>query len=277
MGTVSYSDALKHQETNFSSDIPYVGRFFLENDKDEAVVRILHDSADSFDVVISHNVMTKGKYRDISCLRDYSAPIADCPFCASGMKPRARMYIHLLEYTNDATGGVVVTPKVWDRHIGYAEKLLAYLDNYGPLSDIMCKIIRHGAKGDMQTVYEIVPNLSPKLYPDDIYVKDTSGFEGYKSVGSVVWTKSRDAMEFFVANNEFPAAVTSTTTAEEPNALDVEKTETQPMTQYVANVPTAQPSQNTPAPVVVAANTASRIPPWERSKASNVDKPIRTY
>lgn len=275
MGKVSYEAAKQHQET-YNNDRPYIGRFYLSDDNDEAVVRILHDDIDSFDIVASHNVQTNGKYRDINCVRDFSEPVSNCPLCAMGNKARVRMYIHLLQYDKDEQGNITCTPKVWDRGIDYREKLKSYLENYGPLSDIMCKIIRHGAKGDMQTKYEFVPNLSPVNFPPELYVKDESHFDDYNSIGTVVWAKSKEDMEFYAQNKEFPQRQQNV--VEESSPLDV--TPEAPVTPPATSAPpvVTPPVPSTPvAPVAQPATDRSTVPPWERSSANGVSRPVRQY
>ena len=61
-----------------------------------------------------------------------------------------------------SNGEMIPVPKVWERSATFAYKLISYLNNFGPLEDVMCKIIRHGKPGDMKTDYEIIPNLNKK-------------------------------------------------------------------------------------------------------------------
>lgn len=274
MGKVNYEEALKQQNT--FNDGPYIQRFFLSDDKDEAVVRIMHNDASTFDVVVSHNVQTNGKYRDINCERDFTDPVSKCPLCEAGNKSRSRMYIHLLQYTKNDNGEVEVIPKVWDRSVSYAEKLVSYLDNYGPLSDIVCKIIRHGAKGSMQTTYEIVPNLSPKIYTDDVYVKDETLFEGYNSVGTVVWTKSIADMQYYVQHGDFPQKTQQGETTEESSPLDVKVEAPVPPTAEPVAAPVNSSTTGT-TPVNPQVRTTNSTPPWERSASTAVERPRRQY
>lgn len=203
MAKMSYEEATQVQAQQYN-DNGYIPRFYLDDDGHEAVVRIMHDALEDFDIVGSHQVKTRGKDRDIDCIRGVTDPLSTCPFCAADMRIRTRMYIHLLVYTVNEQNQVVVEPRVWDRHIDYREKLKSYIENYGPLSDMVCKIVRHGAKGDTGTFYDIIPALSRDIYPDNVYVKDPTPFAEYSSVGTVVWTKSAQDMQFYVQNGEFP-------------------------------------------------------------------------
>ena len=187
-----------------------VGFFTLRNDNDEAVVRFMCDSTDDFEILTVHDVQIGSKYRKVNCIRDPREPLDNCPLCKSGARINNRFFIKLLQYdkvTDPATGMVRVVPKamLWERSTAYAKTLKSYLDNYGPLSDIICKIIRHGKAGDMQTTYEIVPNLSKAVYKDEIYVKDTNLFGDFEAFGTVVMDRTADEMNYFLASGEFPA------------------------------------------------------------------------
>ena len=186
-----------------------VGFFTLRNDNDEAIVRFMCDSTDDFEILTVHDIKIGDKYRKINCIRDFRDPIENCPLCASGTKINQRFFIKMIQYdkTQDpATGMVKVTPKamLWERSTAYAKTLKSYLDNYGPLSDIICKIIRHGKAGDMQTTYEIVPNLNKNIYKDEVYVKDTNLFGDFTAFGTIVMDRTYDEIMQFQMTGQFP-------------------------------------------------------------------------
>lgn len=187
-----------------------VGFFTLRNDNDEAVVRFMCDSTDDFEILTVHDVQVGTKYRKVNCIRDPREPLDNCPLCKSGARINNRFFIKLIQYDkvpDAATGAVRIVPKamVWERSTAYAKTLKSYLDNYGPLSDVICKVIRHGKAGDMQTTYEIVPNLSKALYKDEIYVKDPTLFGDFNAFGTVVMDRTADEMNHYLATGEFPA------------------------------------------------------------------------
>lgn len=184
-----------------------VGFFGLANDGDSAIVRFIHDSVSTFDILSVHPSRVDGKFRNINCIRSAKDPIGTCPLCAAGEKVVNKIYIHLLEYTKDENGNIVAEPKVWERSLNYATKLKEYIDNYGPLSDVVCKIVRHGRKGDMQTTYEIIPNLSKQIYTDELYPKQTNAFDNYSALGVSVLNKNFNELEFFLASGSFPEVV----------------------------------------------------------------------
>ena len=149
------------------------------------------------------------KFRKINCIRDFRDPVENCPLCANGTKINQRFFIKMIQYdkvSDPATGMVKIVPKamVWERSTAYAKTLKSYLDNYGPLSDIICKIIRHGKAGDMQTTYEIVPNLNKAIYKDEIYIKDTSLFGDFNAFGTIVMDRTYDEIMQFQMTGQFP-------------------------------------------------------------------------
>lgn len=185
-----------------------VGFFTLRNDNDEAIVRFLCDSTDDFEILTVHDIKVGDKYRKINCIRDFRDPVENCPLCASGAKINQRFFIKMIQYDKsaDSMGNVVITPKamLWERSTAYAKTLKSYLDNYGPLSDIICKVIRHGKAGDMQTTYEIVPNLNKNIYKDEIYVKDMSLFGDFTAFGTIVMDRTYDEIMQFQMTGQFP-------------------------------------------------------------------------
>lgn len=187
-----------------------VGFFTLKNDNDEAVVRFMCDSTDDFEILTVHDVQIGQRYRKVNCIRDPREPLDNCPLCKNGTRISNRFFIKLIQYnrvTDPNTGVQSIVPQamIWERSTAYAKTLKSYLDNYGPLSDIICKIIRHGKAGDMQTTYEIVPNLSKAVFPDEVYVKDPSIFGTFEAFGTIVMDRTYEEMAHFVATGEFPA------------------------------------------------------------------------
>ena len=172
---------------------PYVGFFTLKNDGDEAIVRIMHDSPEDFDIVAVHQTTVDGKFRNVSCLRSPSDPMDMCPFCAANKKFATRLYIHLIQYVRDENNQIVAQPKVWERSTAYAKQLAEYINEYGPLSDMIFKIKRSGAKGSMDTTYTIIP-ANAKLYPENIYVKDAEALADYQALGHAVLDKNYEEM-----------------------------------------------------------------------------------
>ena len=52
------------------------------------------------------------------------------------------------------------------------------MDEYGDLRDVVFKIKRRGARGSLQTTYDILPANS-NIYKEEIYKKDFSCFNNF--------------------------------------------------------------------------------------------------
>lgn len=269
MAKVNFNNVDEIEAQNQGSGAPGsdVGFFTLRNDNDEAVVRFMCDSTDDFEILTVHDVQIGTKYRKVNCIRDPREPLDNCPLCKSGARINNRFFIKMIQYdkvTDPSTGVVRVVPKamMWERSTAYAKTLKSYLDNYGPLSDIICKIIRHGKAGDMQTTYEIVPNLSKAVYKDEIYVKDTNLFGDFEAFGTVVMDRTADEMNYFLASGEFPARQRQEAPAQPAAAAPVAPAA--PATQYAAPVTGgyAAPQYAPPAAPQYAAPPAEAQPQY---------------
>ena len=233
-----------------------VNFFSLQNDGDEAIVRIMHDSVDSFDILSTHQIKVNDRFRRINCLRSGKEPVENCPFCAGNIQLQTKIYIHLVQYYWDESGNVIAEPKVWERSSNWAQTLKSYIDNYGPLSDIVCKIIRHGAKGDLRTSYEIIPNLNPKQYSPDVIVKHPEFFDGYDALGTVVLDKPfQDCVEYLNTGN-FPMPKSD-------NASE------RTVATNTSSVPADSPAQYT--------RRTSSPAPWETTSSSGFKPERRSY
>lgn len=237
MANINFNDLTPKGEGN--GDYP-VGFFSLKNGE-EAIVRIYIDSLDDFDLYTVHPI-TVGQAsfanRRVNCLRNNpkTDPINMCPLCAKGEKVQQRIYIKMLQYVNE-NGKIVPKAVIWDRPASsYAVQLKSYLDGYGPLSNILCKIVRQG--DGLETKYTIMPNLNPAQYNESMYPKDFSAFNNYTVLGGPVMNKTYEEINQFIVTGNFPT-VENTQSVATPN---------------VAPVPT-QPQQN-PIPNAMPASTA---------------------
>ena len=199
MAQINLSDVL----TGETAQQNQVGFFNLQNDGDEAVVRFMVDSLEDLEILTVHDIFVNGKFRQISCVRDPREPIEKCPLCAKGEKIKQVVFIKMIQYVN-TPNGVEAKPVVWQRSAStYAFRLKGYLDNYGPLSNILCKVIRHGAKGDMKTTYDIIPNLSPVNFPQENYPILNEAFTDYSALGRIVLDKNADDINVFINTGNF--------------------------------------------------------------------------
>lgn len=179
---------------NADNQTTRIGYFSLKNDGDTALVRFAHTGPEDFDVVFSHEVEIDGRTRKINCLKGRGDPDSACPFCRDGEKGNLRIYIHLIEYTKDAQGNIVATPKVWERPISYGDTLADYADEYAPLSDYIFKIKRNGARGSQSTTYTITP-CNATAYNAEEYPPHPEFFTGYKALGRIILEKTPEEME----------------------------------------------------------------------------------
>lgn len=269
MAKVNFNNVDELENQNQGGSGSDVGFFTLRNDNDEAVVRFMCDSTDDFEILTVHDVQIGSKYRKVNCIRDPREPLDNCPLCKSGARINNRFFIKMIQYdkTTDPTSGAVkIVPKamIWERSTAYAKTLKSYLDNYGPLSDVICKVIRHGKAGDMQTTYEIVPNLSKAVYKDEIYVKDPTLFGDFEAFGTIVMDRTADEMNYFLASGEFPARA-RTEAAQANDAAPVAP-------------PAAPAPQYAPAPTYAppAAPAPAQRMPWDASAAqAGFERPRR--
>lgn len=200
MAQININDVYTTGDNNQQNQI---GFFNLQNDGDEAVVRFMVDSIEDLEILTVHDIFVNGKFRQISCVRDPREPIEKCPLCSKGEKIKQVVFIKMIQYVN-TPNGVEAKPVVWQRSAStYAFRLKGYLDNYGPLSNILCKVIRHGAKGDMKTTYDIIPNLSPVNYPQENYPILNEAFTDYSALGRIVLDKNADDVNVFINTGNF--------------------------------------------------------------------------
>ena len=274
----------KTNNTFTKDDKPYVGYFTLKNDKDYAIVRIMHDSPADFDMVTGHRVTIKDKLRMVNCLReDINDPVEKCPLCAAGKKTEDKIYIHLIEYSTDPQGQIVATPKIWERSASFANTLINKINDYGPLSEVIFKIIRNGEAGSKKTSYDL-NFMNPAVYRPEIYQKKAELFEGYKAVGNVVWNFKEDKLIELVNG-----VATTQTQSETPQTVVMEGV-TPRMQTYESTAPTVTPTQQpnvptyeipTPQPVVMTAPNTPTYPTNNTMSNDNanvgVTRPQRRY
>jgi len=202
MAKVSFDTAVSNMN-NDTNNGNSVGFFTLKNDGDEAIVRIMHDSVDDFDIVSLHPVNLGGKFRTVNCIREPREPIDNCPLCKNGTKIQSKIFIHMIQYTVTPEGKIEAKPVVWERSISYATKLKNDIDEYGPLSNCIFKIKRNGKPGDMQTTYDMKLG-NPNMYNEASYPKIEGAFTNYTACGTVVMNKNYDELVTFVTTGAFP-------------------------------------------------------------------------
>lgn len=219
MSVYSYESFLMNKADKASakstSKFQKVGYFKLENDGDSTLVRFAYKTKADFQITTVHVV--EG-YRKVMCLRDAKDPVDKCPLCAAGEPLLNKIYVKLIEYTKDAEGNVVATPKVWERPSGFASVLDSLCEEYGSdLCDHVFKIKRRGVKGDRKTEYDVM-YANPELYKESVgYVKDFSAFDNFDLSKHSYYVKSFDEIAEYCETGKFPEVVKTT---EESKNLD---------------------------------------------------------
>lgn len=202
MAKISFDEVSTNSGEHYEGNS--VGIFSLKNDGDEAIVRIMHDSVEDFDILTTHPITVNGKYRSVNCVRDPKEPLDNCPLCKSGAKVNTRIFLHMIQYVVGEGGKIEAKPVVWERSAGvYAPTLKNYLAEYGPLSDCVFKIRRRGAKGDMSTTYDILFG-NPNMYKEESYPKLKDAFNGYSVSGGLVLNKTADEINTYLETGSFP-------------------------------------------------------------------------
>lgn len=180
-----------------------IGYFSLKNHGDEAIIRIMHDSTDSFEIVSTHQIEVNGKYRRINCARTPFEPVDNCPICATGKNAQQRFYMHLIQYSKNEAGQIVAEPKIWERPVSFATTIKNLITNYGPLSESIFKIHRNGAARAMDTTYDIM-YMPPNQFPENIYPKMKDAFDGYSVIGTAVMNRSVEDIITYLQTGNFP-------------------------------------------------------------------------
>lgn len=264
MARVSF-DSYPSNSTQNATENP-VQFFSLKNDGDSAIVRFIEDSTSEFEILTTHAITINGKYRAVNCIRDAHDPLNKCPLCESGSEVRKRIFIKLIRY-DIVNNEVVATPCIWERSMAYAFKLKEYIDNYGPLSDVICKITRRGQAGDIHTDYEISPNLNKNVYRDDLYVLDKTPFTNYSALGTVILDKPAADISTYLKTGNFP--------------MSGDSSQDQQPAQYVRQDQNVNNGFNT-----VTDNFTTGGPnvmPWEQPQmasavpSGNMNRPVRYY
>lgn len=244
-----------------------VGFFNLQNDGDEAIVRFMVDSVEDMEILTVHDIRLDGKFRQISCVRDPREPIDKCPLCARDEKVKQVVFIKMIQYVQ-TPNGIEAKPVVWQRNAStYAYRIKGYLDNYGPLSNILCKVIRHGAHGDLKTTYDIIPNLSPAQFPQENFPVDYEVFKDYKACGRVVLDKTVDEINTFIATGSFPETGGQNTTYTTGTPITPQPYPPQSSTATPVPVQTV-----TPVPVEHSTTPMNNTPP-----TGGMQRPTRYY
>lgn len=170
--------------------------FYLADDGDTAIVRFNIASVEDLIVTPVHTVMLNGKRRDVECIKP-----GECPLCHEGVALSNRIYVPVLSYTTE-NDKVVVHPGVWNQPYKFGATLKSWIMDYGDLRNIIFKVTRVGKRGTPAS-YSLAP-ANPKVYRDEDFIADFSAFENFDLHRSMVLLKSKEEMEYYLENNNFP-------------------------------------------------------------------------
>lgn len=120
--------------------------FSLKKHGDKAPVRLLYSdpTGDDLDWYPVHdlNAGKENAYSDyVLCDEE------DCALCQDGSRAQLKVFIQLLDERDNKQ-------KVFVRNDKYLQKLLAFVERYGPLVERPYEIERNGQSGDTKTTYE---------------------------------------------------------------------------------------------------------------------------
>ena len=149
----------------------------LQNDGDSAVVRFAYNTVEELcgcDSVHTIKNTQTDRFVTVDCLKtDNSNPDSVCPLCAAGIKMQKTYY---LQVRNEETGEM----QLWQRGENFVlNTLVPILEEYEcegtPITGVPIKIVRKGAKGDLNTKYNLIPKqvdgMTLDQFPDDIDVR----------------------------------------------------------------------------------------------------------
>ena len=156
--------------------------FSLKNDKDEAHVRILYETAEQLDIYATHRIEVDGKERYVECINpEGDERLPSCPGCTRDGYPSIKLFIKLFDITAQKY-------KVWDRGKTFIPTITGFLDKYKALTNRPYDIVRHGVAKSMDTTYQLFP-----LDKDD---KTLADFEKQPEIlGTLVLVKTQQEMQ----------------------------------------------------------------------------------
>ena len=164
--------------------------FLSLKDREVKKVRFLYSNIDEVEAFTTHQItLADNKKRNVDCLRATNEPVQKCPLCAIGNKPRARIYLSLVdEVTHELL--------VWERSAQFLDELEGYFNRYGDLRDCVFEIERKGTGLDTKyNIYYIGQNIinDKSVLPEraDVY-------------GKLILTKTADELGAYINTGTLP-------------------------------------------------------------------------
>lgn len=274
MAQVSVEDLMKSFESSKNSQRGYSIKWFSLKNNESAIVRIMHQSINDMDIVDVHEVKINDKQAKVACLRpmaeidnasNFEESVKKCPFCEIKIAPQRKLYIHLIEYERNEKGEIVAVPKMWERN-AFRKTFQGFVNlfkDYGDLSQHIFKITR---TGEMQQTSYAINYMPPTNYPESVYKKDDSLFEGIIALKSVVRNYDYNTMLELVTNG-FKMEYASKQPQE---SAQVVNEQIRPYGQSVAQQPTMQQTQQ-------VETTVTKAPDYQTVSVAPQPEPISPF
>jgi hypothetical protein len=245
-----------------------VGYFRLANDGDEALVRINCSKVDELQFASVHTISTEGKWLKVSCMNPLGSYTDGCELCMAakaGNKAvstaNKRVFIQMLvSYKDKSTGAWSdAQPVIWERPAGFSRELANKLRDYGDLRQVLLKITRNGAAGDMKTTYSL-DYAVPTVFRPEMIPMDFSAFTNFNIAKHSYWEKTPEEIHTFVTTGKFPDVQTAQADPMpvlpgDPNGLTVNTNTVTPVVQVAEPV-----APVTPTPTTWTGNTVESTP-----------------
>lgn len=133
--------------------------FNLRNDGDSAIVRMLHTNTGTIESAKVHWVDVQGKKKNIKCCGE------NCPICSTNNQPLNRIFIHLIDYTDNNK------EKVWSRTDKILSQLTDISNNWGGLNNCVLQIKRVGTSFPKYEINVVNPTQFPPIPSRDMVDK----------------------------------------------------------------------------------------------------------
>jgi len=168
--------------TNNNNEYPK--SFKLSKAGDFAIVRLLHSSVSTIEIIKTHWLQKGDTWKHFKCVGD------NCPACAIGNSARERAYIRLFDY---GSGEV----EVWDRtnNKKFFDSLSELEKDWGKLDDIVVKITR---ESDEFPTYAVV------LQPSKNYAKPDNVAIDEKIAYRMAASRSAEDIQTFINTGIMP-------------------------------------------------------------------------
>lgn len=132
--------------------------FQLKNDKDFAKVRLMYDSIDALqqDLYVVHELERKVYL----CQRpEPGTPLGECALCSNGTSQKLK---GILRFYHEDTKATTIWVRTYNWIVNNVIPIIEMTINENPgikVSDIVIRIQRSGAAGDMKTTYVLLPSV----------------------------------------------------------------------------------------------------------------------